>query len=173
MLHDMQAFLDYFAGVRRRTRRFIRAVPPDHIDWALAEGEFTCGDIIRHLAATEQMFVGVVVDERWSYPGHEREHHPTLDAAVNHLNATHETAMQRLQAAGSVVLQQPRPSLQGPETPLPAWQVLLLMVEHEIHHRSQLATYLTLLHIPPPQLYGTGVEDLIAHTQAALTSTSG
>ena len=36
------------------------------------------------------------------------------------------------------------------------------MIEHEIQHRSQLALYLTLMGLDPPQIYGLGVEDAIA-----------
>jgi uncharacterized damage-inducible protein DinB len=38
----------------------------------------------------------------------------------------------------------------------------MAMIEHEIHHRSQLAVYLSLLGVEPPQIYGLGVEDVIA-----------
>lgn len=38
----------------------------------------------------------------------------------------------------------------------------MALVEHEVHHRSQLAVYLTLLGVEPPQVYGLGIEDVIA-----------
>jgi uncharacterized damage-inducible protein DinB len=38
----------------------------------------------------------------------------------------------------------------------------MAMVEHEIHHRSQIAMYLSLMGVPPPHIYGLGVEDVIA-----------
>jgi uncharacterized damage-inducible protein DinB len=42
-----------------------------------------------------------------------------------------------------------------------AWRLLMAMVEHEIHHRSQLADYLTIMGVDPPQIYGMGVEEVI------------
>ena len=36
----------------------------------------------------------------------------------------------------------------------------MAMVEHEIHHRSQLAAYLAELGVQPPQLFGVMVEAL-------------
>jgi uncharacterized damage-inducible protein DinB len=36
------------------------------------------------------------------------------------------------------------------------------MVEHEFHHRSQLAVYLILMGVQSPQIFGLGVEEVIA-----------
>ncbi len=159
MIRDVNQFADYFDGVRRRTLNYIRAVPADRVDWAPAAGEFTCGDIVRHLAAAEAMFVGVVVDGRWRYAGHD--HGPTtLPDLLAALEATHAEALARLRGLDNAALDEPRPSLQGP--PARAWRWLMALVEHEIHHRSQLAMYLMLLGVPPPHIFGLGVEDVIA-----------
>jgi hypothetical protein len=41
------------------------------------------------------------------------------------------------------------------------WQVVLGgLIEHEVHHRSQLCDYLSAAGIAPPALYGLHVEDL-------------
>jgi uncharacterized damage-inducible protein DinB len=34
------------------------------------------------------------------------------------------------------------------------------MTEHEVHHRSQLASYLTWMGVEPPDIFGLGVEDV-------------
>jgi len=41
-----------------------------------------------------------------------------------------------------------------------AWRLLLAMVEHEVHHRSQLASYLTWMGLEAPDIFGLGVEDV-------------
>jgi uncharacterized damage-inducible protein DinB len=38
----------------------------------------------------------------------------------------------------------------------------MAMAEHDIHHRSQLAVYLSLMDVQTPHIFGLGVEDLIA-----------
>lgn len=161
MITTMAAFLSYFGGVRRRTLRFIQAIPADAADWAPREGEFTCADIVRHLAATEHMFVGVVTRSSWHYSGHQRSERPTLGEAIAYLHTVHEQATVALEQAGDAVLKQQRPTLDQQGSTMAASRVLLLMTEHEIHHRSQLASYLMLLNVTPPHLYGLGVEDLI------------
>lgn len=124
MIQSVSAFIEYFDGVRRRTNNFIRAVPADRIDWSPKEGEWTCGEIVRHL-----------------------EH-------------CHSEAMAALRGLSDADLYQPRPTLNGP--PVKAWRLLMAMVEHEVHHRSQLAVYLALMGVEPPQIYGLGLEDVIA-----------
>src|SRR5262245_19789261 len=109
MITSVAAFADYFEGVRARTRHFTGTLPADRDDWAPRAGEYTCGDIVRHLAACEVMFVGAVVDGAWSYPGHDRALAPTLDRAVAHLYACHAQAAERLRKLADAALNETRP----------------------------------------------------------------
>ena len=67
--------------------------------------------------------------------------------------------MNSLHGLNDVQLDQLRPTLNGP--PVRGWRLLMAMVEHEIHHRSQLAVYLALMGVEPPQIYGLGVEEVM------------
>ena len=160
MITSPGAFADYFDGVRRRTVGFIRALPADRADWAPKAGEYTCGDIVRHVAATERMFTGAVCDGRWTYPGHERAKAPTLPAALADLDAVHAECGARLRGLDDGALQMTRPPLEPGAAPVRAWRLLLAMVEHEVHHRSQLASYLTWMGLEAPDIFGLGVEDV-------------
>ena len=167
MIVSAAAFADYFDGVRRRTTGFFRAIPAERIDWAPKEGEYSCGDIIRHVAASERMFVGAVVDGRWHYAGHARALAPTLDAALAELDAAHAACAARLRALEDGALAATRPALEPDAKPVRAWRLLLAMVEHEVHHRSQLASYLTWMGLEAPDIFGLGVEDVEQLTAAA------
>lgn len=160
MLQSVKGFMGYYDGVRRRTLQFIDAVPADRIDWSPGEGEFSFGDLIRHIAASEEMFIGAVMDGKWKYPGHETREKQDRESAVAMLRSVHHEVMKRLGTLGDPALKESRPSLNGPE--VSAWRLLMAMVEHEVHHRSQIAMYLTLIRIRPPHIYGMGVEDVIA-----------
>lgn len=162
MIQSISSFISYFESIRRRTLNYIQVIPADRIDWSLKAGEFTCGDLIRHLAAVETMYVNVVAEGRWKYPGHDKGPYPTLEAATAYLETNHIAAMNILGLVNDAVLYQTRPSLKPDSPSVKAWRWLMAMVEHEVHHRSQLATYLTLMGIEPPQIYGLGVEDVIA-----------
>jgi uncharacterized damage-inducible protein DinB len=160
VISSVESFISYFEGIRRRTMRYVRAVPAGSLDWSPREGEFSCADIIRHIAATESMFVGAVAEGRWRYGGHTGASAEEDAAAIATLETVHERAMNTLRLLDDEVLSQPRPTLDGPATK--AWRLLMAMAEHEVHHRSQLAVYMMLMGIEPPQIYGLGVEDVIA-----------
>lgn len=162
MIQSVNAFVDYFEGIRRRTLNYIHAIPADRVDWSPRIGELTCGDLARHLAAGEIMFAGVVAEGRWTYVGHDRSLAGGLDEILTYLQSSHTEAIKMLRRVDDSILTDPRPALKGP--PVKTWRWLLAMVEHEVHHRSQLATYLSLMGIEPPQIYGLGIEDIVALT---------
>ena len=163
MIQSLDSFIRYFDRIRQRTITFFRAIPPEQIDWAPKPGEFTCGDIVRHLAASELLFVNVAVAGRWDYSGHERERAPDLGSALAYLEAVHTEAMQNLRTLSDADLDRPRPTLAAGKS-LQVWHILMMMAEHEIHHRSQLATYLTLMGGEAPQIYGMKIEEIMALT---------
>ncbi|HEX5692377.1 MAG TPA: DinB family protein, partial [Roseiflexaceae bacterium] len=147
MIQSIDSFIGYFEGIRRRTLNYIRVLPPDRLSWSPRAGEFNCGELVQHLAAAERMFVGAVVDGRWHYAGHT--YHPQHDYAtlVANLESSHTAAMANLRRLPDEQLTAPRPTLDGPSTK--AWRLLMALVEHEIHHRSQLALYLALMGVEP------------------------
>ncbi len=160
MIVCVSSFIQYYESIRRRTLNFIQAVPVDKLEWSPAPGEFTFGDLIRHLTAAESMFVGAAVHGRWKYAGHAQHGRQELADLIASMNARHSEAMATLGGLADDELSNHRPSLDGP--PVRVWRLLMAMIEHEIHHRSQLAMYLTLNHVKPPHIYGMGVEDVIA-----------
>ena len=162
MIQSTTDFIKYFESIRRRTLNYIRVIPPDRLDWSPKEGEFTCADIIRHIIETEKMFVRVAMQGRWKYEGHEAGWEQSLEALIAQLEATHVEAMEKLRQFPDQNLNEPRYGPKGDGHPVKAWRWLMAMAEHEIHHRSQLAVYLSLMGVQPPHIFGLGVEDLIA-----------
>ncbi|GAB4430655.1 MAG: hypothetical protein OHK0015_16110 [Chloroflexi bacterium OHK40] len=161
MIQSIEAYIGYLEGIRRRTLTFCAAIPPERVYWAPRPHELTFGDLVRHLAAAEQMFVGVAVAGRWSYPGHEPSRGPGLAEALAYLEASHTSAVAALGTLADTALHETRPALDG--RPIKVWRVLMLLVEHEVHHRSQIASYLSEIGIEPPEIYGLSLEQVIAH----------
>ena len=162
MIQDVASFINYFEGVRKRTVHFIQTCPEDRLDWSPKPGEFTIADIILHLAAAEEMFVNVVLEGMWRYPDHKVMQDSDIIELLEDFNRRHINTMKALKGMPEPWLTQPRPTPKS--HPMKAWRFLMLMVEHEVHHRSQLAVYLSLLNIKPPHIFGLGVEDLIQLT---------
>jgi len=167
VIASLREFSEYFDGVRRRTVGFFRMIPAERIDWAPQDGEYTCGDIVRHVAASESMFTGVVTDAVWRYDGHARAMGATLHDALAQLDARHAAASQALARTADAALTDLRPPLSPGDRPIRGWRVLMAMCEHEVHHRSQLASYLTLMGIDAPDIFGLGVEDVTRLTSGA------
>jgi len=159
MIRSVHNFIDYFSSVRKRTLRYAHAIPMDHINWWPRKSEFTCADILRHIASGEKMFVGVVTRGKWKYEGHGGDQR-SLNELVALLDQVHRKAMNDLRTLPDSELDEYRTALEG-NAQVKSWRWLMAMTEHEIHHRAQLAMYLMLLGVTPPHIYGLGVEDLI------------
>lgn len=162
MLQSVAAYSNYFEGVRRRTLNYIHAIPPEGLGWAPKPGEFNCGELIRHFGAAEKMFTRVATEGIWSYPGHSSTGQESLEAAIASLEEDHLEALKRLGSISDEDLFKSQPSINGP--PIKVWRWLMALVEHEIHHRSQLAVYLTMMGVEAPHIFGLGVEEIIART---------
>jgi uncharacterized damage-inducible protein DinB len=161
MIRDIDSFIRYFEGIRRRTLNFARVIPHERIDWSPQENAFTCGDILRHLAAIETITIHVVVHDHWQvYPGHDRNLAADMEEILNYLEASHVAAMGELRTIPDAALNQTRPTITG--HPIKAWRLLMSIIEHEVHHRSQLASYLESMGIEPPQIFGLQVDDVAA-----------
>jgi uncharacterized damage-inducible protein DinB len=162
MIQSAADFIKYFESIRRRTLNYVRVVPADRLDWLPKEGEFTCADIIRHFVASEKMFVRVATEGRWNYEGHASDRQQSLDELIALLESTHAKAIDTLKQMSDQDLNESCYGPKGEGQPLKAWRWLMVMAEHEIHHRSQLAVYLSLMGVQPPHIFGLGVEDLLA-----------
>lgn len=148
MLTSPDAFASYFAAVRQRTLNYVQIIPPDQLEWTPKAGEFSYGDIVRHLAAAEALYVGVVADGTWHVQDHPRHPDDTLAGLIARLELTHAQALATLRALPVDILSEQRASRDGP--PVSAWRWLMVLAEHEIQHRGQLAVYLSLMGVPPP-----------------------
>ena len=160
MIDNVKNFVQYYDGIRQRTLKYVRSIPAENIAWSPKEGEFSFGEIVRHIVAIEQMITGLVVEGVVRYQGHNLDAGMTCGDLVRELETEHQTAMRLLELLGDGCLASRRKAIDG--TYVKVWRLLMTMVEHEIHHRSQLAVYLTLLEIEAPQLYDLGVDDVIA-----------
>jgi uncharacterized damage-inducible protein DinB len=160
MIQSIESFCKYFESIRRRTLNYVRTIPPEKINWSPAKGRFSCGDLLRHLAATEETYVAVVIDSKWHYHGHAKGKYNTLDEIIVYMYQTHDAAMIRLKTVSDSELNELRPSPVSDARSVKMWRWLMVMVEHEVHHRSELASYLTMMGVEPPQIFGLSVEEL-------------
>ncbi|MFN8582082.1 MAG: DinB family protein [Gemmatimonadaceae bacterium] len=162
-MSPLDAFLDYWESVRGRTVRVAAQIPPDRLEWTWAEGRWSLGDLVRHLAGIERGMYAETVHGRPSrYPGHDRSLAEGFDATMAYLGRCHDEAM--------VLFRQLTPTqwdgkCQTPAgTPITTSKWLRAMIEHEAHHRGQIYFMLNMLEVPTPPLYGLTEEDVRARS---------
>ena len=151
-----QEILQYIERVPDRTRKVVVLIPREQIEWTYAEGKFTLGDLVRHLAAINRwMFAENASLRPSSYPGHARALAEGYDALLAYFDAMYAEQMEILRNADFTA----RCATPG-GAELPVWKWLRAMTEHEIHHRGQIYMYLAMLGIPTPPIYGLTEEEV-------------
>ena len=162
-IRDLSTFLDYFGKLHQRTMRVVRCIPPDKVDWSFRPGRFTLGDLARHIAAANRyIFAETVQGKPSRYAGCAKELAPTYHEIIAFSEKLHQESAQIISGI----------DLNGKcRTPdgasMTTWKWLRAMTEHEIHHRGQIYTYLALLEVPTPPLYGLTSEQVIERSLKA------
>jgi uncharacterized damage-inducible protein DinB len=152
-------FLAHYDSVRRRTDRVVERIPPARLEWSWAPGRFTCGDLVRHLAAIERHMFAENCRRRPSrYPGHGRDLADGWQAVMDYYRRSRDEARAIFAALSDADLLARCATPAGAE--LPVWKWLRAMLEHEAHHRGQLYLYLGILGVPTPPLYGLTSEQV-------------
>lgn len=161
MIRSIDEFLRYFDGVQRRTLRDVAALPVDADGWTppVGEGEraWSVNTVIAHIAAARSFFSGAYRGEGWIAPPFpdtsSRERWlPILEASAAGLRTT-------LTGTPPEWLDR-RVLLADEPGDIAGWRVLLMLTEHEIHHRSQLDTWAGLNGWNAPQIFGRRWEEI-------------
>lgn len=162
---NVAAFLDYYKNLRRRTLEVAACIPPNKIEWSCREGKFTLGDLLRHIAAIERYLYAETVRSRPSgYTGHGSELAEGHDAVMAFLERTHAESLEIFGRLTDEQLQERCLTPGGASIRI--WKWLRAMCEHEIHHRGQLYTYLGMLSVETPPLFGLTSEEVRALTES-------
>ncbi len=162
VISDIDSFLRYFEAVHRRTLRDIRALPPAADSWKPETGEgenaWSIAQIVRHIAGTRMYFAnayraGVWLAD-WQSPMTDEQ-----SSWVPGLEASLAEFRRRLAGTPAEWLQR-KARMIDTEGELSGWRILMMMVEHEVHHRSQIDTYAGTQGWPVPDIYGRSAEDI-------------
>ena len=159
----IEPFLAYWRRVRERTLRVGGCVPAERFEESHRPGGWSCGDLLRHLAAIERhMFVENALLRPSRYPGHGRELADGRDATLAFVAALHAESLGLLGGLSPAALAARTQTPGGGE--IPVWKWLRAMVEHECHHRGQIYLVLGSWGVPTPPLYGLTSEEVLARS---------
>ncbi len=171
MIRDTPSFLQFFDGVHRRTLRDVSSLPPAAETWIppAGEGEAAWGapEIVGHIAEARLFYASAFLGrgwvwDRWPEPLRDRgTWAPVLEESAARFVAElrdvpGEWLRRRIELIGQL-----SQSVSG-------WRVLMMAIEHEVHHRSQLATYAGLNGWPVHQIFGRTNEWVVDQREAEL-----
>jgi uncharacterized damage-inducible protein DinB len=143
-IQDLGIFLEYLDKVHQRTVRVVRSIPAG---WSHREGKFTLGDLVHHIAAIERyMYAETNQGKPSRYAGCGRELADGLKEVAVFLERMHRESVEIISRLSAEDLNRKCATSDG--TPITVWKWLRAMVEHEVHHRGKIYTYLAMLNVP-------------------------
>jgi uncharacterized damage-inducible protein DinB len=164
MITDVESYLRFFDSVRRRTERDVAALPPAAAAWqppaAGGESGWGIGQLVEHIGATRLYFASAYRGEGWIFStadidrDDQRTWLPWLQSSAERFAALlRETPAEWLMRRIEMI-----------DTPgsLPGWRLLMMMLEHEVHHRSQIDTYAGLQGWNVPHIFERSFESVNA-----------
>lgn len=166
MFKDVGDFLRYYDGLQKRTIRDVSALPEAATTYQppQSEGErgWPIGEIVRHIGGARLYFARAYRNEGWVWDG-AREVHSQEDW-IPVLEETYAEFKRRIEGTPPEWLER-RIEMIDTDGTLAGWRLLMMCLEHEVHHRSQIDTYAGLNGWEPPQIYGRSAEQVGAERE--------
>ena len=165
MITDIGSYLKFFDSVRRRTERDVAALPPEAAAWrppAIAgEAEWSIGQIINHLGGSRLYFASAYRGEGWLWTRTDE----VMDADdpktwLPWLRTSAERFAATLTDTPAEWLNRRIEMIDTPGAALSGWRILMMMIEHEVHHRSQIDAYAGLQGWPVPDIFNRSAEHI-------------
>jgi uncharacterized damage-inducible protein DinB len=161
VIESISAFLRYFDAVNRRAVRDISALPPEADGWAPAIGAgekaWTINTLVGHMAGSRLYFASAYRGDGWISPmppdvSRRELWVPALEASGRALHTA-------LDSTPDAWLRR-KVAMIDSDGALSGWRVLMMMLEHDIHHRSQIDTYAGFNGWDVPDIYGRSAETI-------------
>ena len=166
MITDIESYLRFFDSVRRRTERDVAALPPAAAAWRPpavgGETGWSIGQIVAHIGGSRLYFASAYRGEGWIWadtgaadPADQRTWLPWLESSAEQFAA-------RLRETPPGWLTRRVETIDTPGATLSGWRLLMMMLEHEVHHRSQIDAYAGLEGWPVPDIFNRSAESIDA-----------
>ncbi len=161
MFSSIAAFLRYFDSANRRAMRDIGALPEAADGWTPATGDgeqaWSINKLVGHMAGSRLYFASAYSGKGWISP-----RPPDVASREKWLPALEASAAEfrRLLEGTPDAWLERKVAMIDSDGALSGWRVLMMMLEHDIHHRSQIDTYAGLNGWEVPQIYGRAAETI-------------
>ncbi|MED3552679.1 DinB family protein [Cytobacillus praedii] len=87
IIHDIKEYVKYLDGIHKRTMQYVKVIPNELLDWKPSEDKFSTGDLLRHIASSRLMFLGIFEHGSWKYTGHDTGKGASLEDISNYIEA--------------------------------------------------------------------------------------
>ena len=146
-LDDLREHLERYRAV---TLQALDLVTDEDLGWRPGPDHLKLGQQFLHIAQSEDLQIQAHLHGDWDY---ERARFPARDLKIDELRAllreTRERTMAALGELEDKRLDEPVDHGKGRPIQTLRWW-LWLIVEHEVHHKAQIAVYLRQMGITPP-----------------------
>jgi len=146
-LDDLREHLERYRAV---TLQCLDLVTDQDLGWRPGSDHYTLGQQFLHIAQSEDFQIQAHLFGVWDY---ERARFPARELTVDELrtllNETRERTMAALKALDEGRLGEPVDHGEGRPVQTLRWW-LWLLIEHEVHHKAQIAVYLRQMGKTPP-----------------------
>jgi uncharacterized damage-inducible protein DinB len=147
--------------VRQRTRLVLEKVTLDQLDWVPAPQALTIRQMVRHMRLSEEGSFQVVQHGDWGYSARRRTA-PLVtllgtsepwETELTAFEDVHQSWLAWINAMPADALTRELVNSQQNQR-VSALAFVLARLEHEVHHRAQISTYLRMLGEQWPSPYG-------------------
>jgi uncharacterized damage-inducible protein DinB len=146
-LDDLREHLERYRAV---TLQALDLLTDDDLRWRPGSDHYTLGQQFLHIAQSEDFQIQAHLNGDWDY---ERARFPARELKVDELraflNETRDRTMAALSELDEKRLSEPLDHGKGQPIQTLRWW-LWLLVEHEVHHKAQVAVYLRQMGKTPP-----------------------
>lgn len=144
------------------TRRFLERVPFDKAEFKLHEKSEQLGHLAIHVAEIIAWWKECIDNDELNFLGFKQKEIKSTEELLSYFDALLTDAKKALSEVKDDELEKNWSMTHGEDIlfTLPKKQVLrIFCMNHLVHHRSQLGTYLRQLDVPVPAAYGPSADD--------------
>jgi len=150
----VMGMLEYFDKVQKVTLKAIKLIPENKLDFKPCPEVMSIKELVCHIYKSEKVFAegakkGVISEDDFKKASCEVK---SVNDLVNLARKVHQKTNRIAKSLTSLQMKKKVKCFWGDE--LPASVCFTMVYDEHWHHRGQLFTYLRLLGIKPPDLYG-------------------
>ncbi len=148
----LETIANFWLGeVRPPLEEALALVPDDKLEWTPAPEMITLGNIFMHISEASDYWISTVIDNKESI-----DYTPCQCPSKEEIKRLLSLHWERLEAffgrAPKILEKTYDRTLRGKQETLSGTWIMLHLLEHDIHHRSQINHYLRILGIKPPTI---------------------